>query len=120
MLAGVAAAASVFPATSGGRPADAVPLLSLVVLLGLAAAVMGRAWVHRPALRVVVVVVAVWLGCALVPGPARLTALLLSVKAVTGKPIHYASTGEAGWAGRCSRPAPPTAARGCPSPPRPP
>jgi hypothetical protein len=82
VLAGVAAAASVFPATSGGRPAGAVPLLSLIVLLGLAAAAMGRAWVHRPALRVVVVMVAVWLGCALVPGPARLTALLLAVPAL--------------------------------------
>ena len=59
-----------------------MPLLSLVVLVGLAAVTLGRAWVQRPGLRAVAIMVAVWLGCALLPGPARLTALLLAVPAL--------------------------------------
>ena len=82
VLAAVAAVAVAAPGASGGRAAGAVPLLSLLACSGwprwswAGPGSTGRtcAWWS--------IMVAVWLGCALVPGPARLTALLLAVPAL--------------------------------------
>ena len=61
------------------RATAAIGVSSLLVVLGLAALVLTRAWALRPELRVLITALVVWLGCALVPGPTRLTALLLVV-----------------------------------------
>jgi hypothetical protein len=82
VLAGVAVTVSLLPAAAGARGSSAVPLLTVVTLLGLAAVVLGRGGACRPELHVVRTMVLVWLGCALVPGPVRLTALLLAVPAL--------------------------------------
>lgn len=66
-------------AVPGGSGA---PLLPLLTVLGLTAAVLPRVWARRPELRAVAVLAVGWLACALVPGPARLTALLLAVPAL--------------------------------------
>jgi hypothetical protein len=82
VAAGAAVATALLPAAIGGPGATAVPLPAMLTVVGLGAAVLIRAWAGRPELRVVVTMVVVWLGCALVPGPARLTALLLAVPAL--------------------------------------
>lgn len=74
----VLAVRSVLPITDG----TPVPLLALLAALGLAVAVLPRAWARRPELRAVSTMIGVWSACALVPGPARLTALLLAVPAL--------------------------------------
>jgi hypothetical protein len=63
----------------GGRGGTAVGLPALLAVIGLAALVLTRAWAVRPELRVLITAITVWLGCALVPGPTRLTSLLLVV-----------------------------------------
>ena len=61
------------------RGSSAIGLPTLLLVLGLAALVLTRAWAVRPELRVLITAITVWLGCALVPGPTRLTSLLLVV-----------------------------------------
>jgi hypothetical protein len=64
---------SVTGATSG------IPWPALVALIGPGLLAVGRSWNRRPELRPVAVLVGVWLCCAIAPGPARHTALLLAV-----------------------------------------
>ena len=84
VLSAVTAVAALAVALLGGSAgrATVVPALTLVTVVGLAAVVLVRVWTRRPDLRVLLTAVGVWLGCALVPGPTRLTALLLIVPAL--------------------------------------
>jgi hypothetical protein len=85
ILAAVAAAGVVGWAllgnSTGGPGTAAVPLPTLIAILGLGALVLARAWVRRPDLRPVVTMIAVWLACSVGPDPARST-LLLAVPAL--------------------------------------
>lgn len=74
----VLAAVRVSPTTSAG--AVGLPLVVVTAVLG--AALVGAAWWRAPRLRPVATGAVVWLGCALWPGPAQLTALLLAAPAL--------------------------------------
>ncbi len=78
-MAAVVAALAIGRTPVGGPGEVPVGGPASLVVIGAGAVVVLLAWRWRPELRPVATMAAAWLGCALWPGPARLTALLLAV-----------------------------------------